>query len=178
MPGHHAARQKIGHRRVGVPLRGFIGDAALVLGRAGRPRRHVFEARLEVAPELGRALRALRGALGEHPQDQLGDALRNTLELAGRWRIVKLLAHHARQRAGEGRLAGEHVPQRRPERIDVRADIDLLHRELLRAGVMRRADKGAGRQLAARLAGTGIHREPEVDQLEAELPVLADQQQV
>ena len=61
---------------------------------------------------------------------------------------MRVLVHHLGGCASERRLAGQHLPKRRAERVQVRADIDLHSRELLGTGKIRRPTKAPGIEIA------------------------------
>ena len=93
--------------------------------------------------EVGGCLKAVRGRLGEGPQDGLlhrcGDGLP---ELAERARRLGQAAGHGglRSRTRERRLAGEHLIENGCQRVDVRPCIYVARAEgLLGAHVCRRA---------------------------------------
>ena len=138
-------------------------------GGAGTAR-NLLDALLDFLAERRRRLRALLRGFRQHPAKQRFDGRRQMRQLLERRRLRELLAHHLRHRAGERRLPGEHVPERHAERIDVRAHVDFLFLELLRAGEVRRADEAAhaerGRRPRRRGAGQDFG-EAEVDDLGA-----------
>ena len=66
-----------------------------------------------------------------------------------------MLTHYLRDRSAKRGAARKHVPKSDAQRIDVRANVDFLFFELLRAGEMRGADEAAHRkrrQIFTRLA--------------------------
>ena len=105
---------------------------------------------------------------------------RQTLQLLERRRLVQVLAHHLGERTAEGHLPGEHIPQRHPQRVDVRANIDLLFLELLRAGKVRGADKSPHREGGEVVVLFVLDRfgEAKIDHLDEKIVVLPDEHQV
>ena len=139
-------------------------------------RRHAARShsRWAVWPPGSPARRRTAAAVANRSAGSFSSALSTAASTCGgmvcRWgsERPRALGHHPRHdrlggRAGEGRVAGEHLVEHRAERVDVGAgrDLALAHR-LLGAHVVRRAERhaGLGHPGAAGLARG--ERDPEV----------------
>src|SRR5438093_691763 len=71
---------------------------------------------------------AVRAVLGHHDFDDLAQPAGKIAVhmVGGDQRLFEVLAHHlGRRRPFERDLAGDHVIERRPERVDVRPEVDV-----------------------------------------------------
>ena len=96
-----------------------------------------------------RILKTSRRIFLEEHVEQNDNRLRDTLQLVNRQRRMQVFVHQLGGGASEWRLAGQHLPKRRAQRVQIRADIDLHSRELLGTGKLWRPDESPSVEIAA-----------------------------
>src|SRR5271165_2557946 len=84
--------------------------------------------------KFGWALKSLPGVFLQQDLQKNNDRLRHALQLSNRQRCLQVLVHQFGGCASEWRLPRQHLPERRAERIQVRADVYLYSRKLLGTG--------------------------------------------
>src|SRR5271163_1262722 len=94
--------------------------------------------------KFGRVLKATAGILVEKYLNENDDRLWNVVQFSNRQRCMQVLVHQLGGGASEWRLPSQHLPKRRAQRVEVRADVDLQSRELLGTGKIRGPDKAPG----------------------------------
>ena len=181
-----------GDRRTGLPSR-LRGPPRNVLEQRGKillvPHRLSDRARgvgklagagLDFLPQLRRRLRPARRIFLQHAPQQHGKRRWKIAELLEGRGLRKMLAHHLGHRPREGRLPGEHVPERDAEAVDVAPHIDVFFLELLGTRKVRRADEAAHRHRRRILGPTtrAAFSQAKVDHLHHQLVVLAHEHEV
>ena len=127
----------------------------------------------ESLEQFVRGLWAFGGIVREHARQKRGDWRGNArgVELGHGERFGKLAgAHLGQRRAGKRQLAGERVPERRAQRIDVRTRVRpvVVVGELLGAGKLRRAQEVPDVGQRSRVGGG--FGEPEIDHFDPRVP--------
>ena len=133
---------------------------------------HRAQAPLDGGAQFGRGLVAFQPVFVQHALQQRAHRIGNLAQLPPGRRRLQMLGDDLRHLARERRPAGEQNPERHPQRIDVRAHVEVAFLQLLGTRVQRRADEARGGQLRVRIVSAVRAREAEVDHLDEE-PVLA-----
>ena len=134
------------------------------LGVAGRVRRQASMSRRSSAGDCGR----LSGSFWSRRASSAFTGSGCAGQLFPRWLFGQLLDEHAAQRPDKRRAPREHVPDRDAQAVHVRADIEVFLLQLLGAGILRRADEAAHRNVRAAFAARRRTRQAEVNDLDDE----------
>src|SRR5271166_3529920 len=117
----------------GPLLNALTSDSTPCVDR-GHHRRHRLQ-------KFSRVLKTPTGVLLEEYLNENNDRLRHVVQFSNRQRCMQVPVHQLGRCALEWRLPSQHLPKRRAQRVEVRADVDLHSRELLGTGKIRGPDK-------------------------------------